>query len=361
MRRFNPDRLSLARKRRALTKVRLADSLRITTRTLGSFERGEREPPDGMISRFSEILGFPTAFFFDQSIEELSKRGASFRSLSTMTARQRDAVIAAGSITTVVNAAIEERFDLPVPDVPDLFESTPEAAAMSLRSMWNLGERPISNMVHLLESKGVRVYSLTEDCTSVDAFCTWHREIPFVFLNTVKSGERGRYDAAHELGHLVLHRHGDPKGRAAEFEANRFASAFLMPAASIRTRAPRVPSPNRLLELKRLFRVSPGAVVRRLYDLQLVSQWQYERACVEISKRGWRTAEPEGIRRERSQLLAKVFAELRADGVTFPQFAASVNLEPDELASLVFHLVMTPVSGGGSGNGRRTSAPLQLV
>lgn len=95
-----------------------------------------------------------------------------------------------------------------------------------------LGEAPIANMVHLLETKGVRVFSLVEDCHELDAFSTWLDGTPFVFLNTRKSAERSRMDAAHELGHLVLHRVGRPQGKEAEEEATRFGAAFLMPRAS---------------------------------------------------------------------------------------------------------------------------------
>jgi Zn-dependent peptidase ImmA (M78 family) len=81
-----------------------------------------------------------------------------------------------------------------------------------------------------LEAHGVRVFLLPVDSASVDAFSVWHQETPFVFLNPMKSGERGRMDAAHKLGHLTLHGHGVPRSRQVELEADRFASAFLMPA-----------------------------------------------------------------------------------------------------------------------------------
>ncbi|WP_419757134.1 ImmA/IrrE family metallo-endopeptidase [Teredinibacter turnerae] len=64
-------------------------------------------------------------------------------------------------------------------------------------------------------------------------------DIPFVFLNTKKTAERCRFDAAHELGHLVMHCHGAPQGQEAEKEANAFASAFLMPRRSVLANAPR--------------------------------------------------------------------------------------------------------------------------
>lgn len=82
---------------------------------------------------------------------------------------------------------------------------------MTIRNHWGIGERPIGNMVHLLEAKGVRVFSLTERSRRIDAYSLWLEGIPFVFLNTMKTAEHGRTDAAHELGHLLMHRHGAPR------------------------------------------------------------------------------------------------------------------------------------------------------
>ena len=81
-------------------------------------------------------------------------------------------------------------------------------------------------MISLLESKGIRTFSLSDEAQEVDACCQWINDRPFIFLNISKSSERCRFDAAHELGHLVMHRHGIIEGRQMEQEANAFASAF---------------------------------------------------------------------------------------------------------------------------------------
>ena len=122
---------------------------------------------------------------------------------------------------------IESRFDLPDSSFPDLRDYEPETAADALRAHWGIGQRPIGNMIHFLESVGVRVFSLAED-RRVDAFSLWHKGKPFIFLNTVKTAEHARMDAAHELGHIVLHRHGVPWGRNVEREAQRFGGSFLI-------------------------------------------------------------------------------------------------------------------------------------
>jgi Zn-dependent peptidase ImmA (M78 family) len=62
----------------------------------------------------------------------------------------------------------------------------------------------------IARGQGVSIFSMAEDTAEVDAFSLWRDTTPFVFLNTLKSAERSRFDAAQELGHLVMHRHGGP-------------------------------------------------------------------------------------------------------------------------------------------------------
>jgi Zn-dependent peptidase ImmA (M78 family) len=102
-------------------------------------------------------------------------------------------------------------------------------------------------MIHLLESKGIRVYFIAEDYKNVDAFSVWDENTPLILLNTFKSSERSRFDAAHELGHLVLHKHGVPRSKKAEQDANSFAAEFLMPRTNILAQAPKIPDFNSLM------------------------------------------------------------------------------------------------------------------
>jgi Zn-dependent peptidase ImmA (M78 family) len=102
-------------------------------------------------------------------------------------------------------------------------------------------------MIHLLESKGARVFSLAENSLKVNAFSVWRREKPFVFLNAMKSAENSRFDAAHELAHLTLHQDGSTTGREAEDQANRFASSFLMPEGDILAHLPYVRSLDQII------------------------------------------------------------------------------------------------------------------
>jgi Zn-dependent peptidase ImmA (M78 family) len=251
-------------------------------------------------------------------------------------------------LAIVLASWIEGRFILPESNLID-FRGLPEAAAEEVRSLWALGQRPIKNTVHLLEANGVRVFSLAEDCREVDAFSFWHNSTAFIFLNTFKSGEHSRFDAMHELGHLVMHRHGGPDGRVAEQEADAFASAMLMPRDDVLAHAPRLATLPVLIQLKKRWIVALSALNYRLHTLCLTTDWQYRTLCIQISESGYRKNEPEPCARETSQVLEKVFTILRSEGVMRGDIATELCLRTEDLDALIFGLV--PGNDGGKKDG----------
>jgi len=366
---LTPSRLVIARKRRGLTLTKLGQLAGLSTRSLSLYENGHQIPSEETLRTLAATLDVSVAFLGGTDIEEIPEDAVSFRALSKMTARQRDRALSSGRIALLIDDWIDARFSLPGPKVPSLTGHDPEAAAEVVRARWGLGEKPITNMLHLLEAHGVRVYSLTAENRELDAFSLhWHGR-PFVFLSTDKSGERGRFDAAHELGHLVLHgEHEDPHREdetsqrpCAEAEANRFAAAFLMPRASVLARGLYGATPERILKAKRIWKVAAMALTHRLHELELLTEWGYRTACVHLSRLGYRSSEPHGIARESSQLLAKVFRSVRDEGETPAKIAADIGISVDELHAHVFGLTLTAVDGNNAAGGGCSPGNLRLV
>jgi Zn-dependent peptidase ImmA (M78 family)/DNA-binding XRE family transcriptional regulator len=351
-----PERITLARKRRGFTVAELARQLDVSAQSVTNYERARQKPSEATLGKLVSVLGFPEAFFEAEPSEELPDSAVSFRARSKLSPAKRAAAVSAGVLAMEFNAWLEQAFRLPEPDVPTLDHPDPETAADMTRARWGLGVEPIPNVVHLLESQGVRVFSLAVEHSEVDAFSFWQAETPYVFLNTKKTPERSRFDAAHELGHLVMHGGArESHGPEAEQEANRFAGAFLMPELSIRGRMPMAPLIDQVIEAKKIWRVSALALTYRLHELRMLTDWQYRAICVELSKRGYRLAEYSGLVGETSQLLGKVFAALRERGRTVRDVAGELKISSDELAGMVFGLVVAAV-----GNDDRTPTVRQL-
>ena len=345
---FTAMRLSLARKRRGLTKKGLAEAIGVTPHTILRYESGEMVPSDEIIRKIARTLEFDYEFFFMDEVDEVSEQAASFRSMAAMTARERGAALAAGSIAFIFNDWVERLFDLPTPDVEVFSGEKPDLAARSLRQKWGLGEKPIKNLIHLLEAKGIRVFALSENTRTVDAFSVWRADKPYIFLNTIKTAERSRFDAAHELGHLVLHRHGGPQGRVAEEEADRFASSFLMPSADVQAVAPRVHTLNQVIQLKARWGVSALAMTYRLHKLGAITDWQYRTFCIRLAELG-RDKEPNGIVREQSAIWQMVLTALWAEKRTKSHIARELGVPGFEVENLLFGLANSQSSEPGSG------------
>ena len=355
---INPRQIAFARTRRCYKKARLAEALGVSIQTLQSYEAGTSAPDDAMLSRIALLLNFPRSFFFlEEDMPVISEHAASFRALSKMSATTQACALSAGANAFRLNEWMDARFKLPQAALPDLSDLSPEDAALTLRVQWGLGHAPIRNMIHLLESKGVRVFSLTEESRDVDAFCSWYEGTPFVFLNTMKSAERSRFDAAHELGHLVrdtysmLHRDetGERRHDEIEQQANAFAAAFLMPKDAVIARKPAAFTVPQLIRIKRYWGVSLVALARRYSDLGQVSEWIYRNLCVSMSRNGYRSTEPEPMARETSQLLSKVMAHLQDQKIGRSQIARDLCVSVDEINALTFNLTpLSVVSGSGS-------------
>lgn len=334
---FNPDRLALARKRRMITAKSLAENAGLAVNTISRIETGETPPQDETVRKIADALGYPVSFFYGDTLEMLQPEAVSFRSLTKMSIKQRDAAISAGVLGMQLNEWAEKNFTLPVPSIPDAFEgSDPESAAHILRQHWLIGERPIGNMIGLLETNGIRVFSLAEESKDVDAFSFWHDDRAYIFLNTFKSAERSIFDAAHELGHLVLHKFDRPEmTRDAESEANAFASAFLMPPLDVRPRIPNFVTIEVILKAKQRWRVSAMAMAKRLHQLNFLTDWQYKSICIELGKRGYRTSEPNGIERETSLVWKQILTTLWQEKTTKEEIAKEIDLPIDELEKLI--------------------------
>ncbi len=340
---FQRKRLTLARERRGLTGIELAEKSGITAITISRLESGQTKAPDSAtVDRLAVALEYPVAFFSKPEPEELDIEIVSFRSLKKMSAKQRNAALWAGSLGLELYDWVERAYSLPEPIFPDNVgrQNSPENAARVLRQEWGLGDRPIGNVLRLLESKGVRILSLEESNKNVDAYSFWRDGKPFIFLNTFKTAEHSVFDCGHELGHLVLHKHGGPKPtQSAELEANAFASAFLMPEHDVKAAISRRPiTPSKIIEAKKRWRVSAMALAYRLKEIGYLSPWQFRSTCIELGKLGYRSSEKIGIEREVSVLWQTILVDLWANKTTKEDIGRDLNIPHDEIERLVFRL-----------------------
>ncbi|MGJ7332180.1 hypothetical protein [Morganella morganii] len=118
------------------------------------------------------------------------------------------------------------------------------------------------------------------------------------------------------------------------------------------------PTFDKIVQLKSLWKVSAMALIVRMRNLNVLTEWQYNSLMRDATAKGYRTGEPGGIERERSLIIEKMMAALAGNGINLTQMSEELNVPLDELSSLLYG--EAPISGGSSGTSR-SRASLRLV
>lgn len=321
---FVGKRLELARTFRGLNQTELGKAVSASAALVSLVENERRAPTQDLVDAFGEVLGFQPSYFERPVADAFTEAEASFRKRATTPKKLRDRVLSHGTLVGELVQHLQSRVALPQYDVPRMRVASPEEAehaAEQCRAHWGLGlEAPILTLGRVVERAGVVLAELDAGTQKVDAFARWGR-VSVIVLNTTKgSSSRTRFDIAHELGHLVMHRDLAPGAPAHEAEANRFAASFLLPRSGF-TRdfvsLRRLDWPS-LLELKRHWRVSLGAMLHRAYELGILEAVRYRRFVQQMYARGWHRGEPAEPDAERPELLSLAFDLLERESAVSP-------------------------------------------
>ncbi len=384
---FRLERLQEAREACGLTQAALADLLGVTRQAVSQYERGRDTPRPNRLPRLAEVLGVNPRFFLEPP--RVQPRGTVFYrrlfSPATKTARRR-ADRRFEWLQGLV-AYLAEFVQLPAVNFPnvgvssdplDINERTIEKAATAARRHWGLGDRPISNLVWLVENNGGLVIRSSLGHHALDAFSEWSPQLarPVFILGSDKdSACRSRFDLAHELGHMVLHASVPANAarrpeihKLLERQANRFAGALLLPAEEF-SRFVTVPNLDLLVTMKPTWKVSVGAMIYRSADLRLVSRDQAQRLWALYSGRGYRKKEPydDEIEPEYPRLAGRVLTLLLSEGVLTkdeveydtmlgaPLIEELVGLPPGYMAAREAGSSVTPMTGSSNPDARASS------
>lgn len=296
---FVPESLTLARELRGLTKSELATRVHKSAGAISQFENAITRPDPRTLKQISLALGFPLSFFSREiSSTPISMDYCHFRSLRSTSQKDRRKILANGTLLRNLIEVLDDFVDFPEEQVSRIArqiysDDDIERFAVKVREAWGLGIGPIPELFQLLESKGILLSFIADQSEDVDAFSFWQPRRPFIFLVSSKgSPSRTRFDCAHELGHLLMHADAVPGNKELEAQANRFAGAFLVPREAFIRECPRRLNWEHFYELKRRWRVSLAALIRRAYDLDCISEATYRRAYVQLNQMGQRYNEP---------------------------------------------------------------------
>jgi len=305
-----PARLIEARYAERMTQTELAQRIGVSRQAVSAYELGEKSPDSATLQKIVLELKQPVAFFTQELRPTFGKhRPNFFRKKGPDTKRRNQACSVLAGWLSGSAAVFEEFANFPKVELPE-FEPADgvsgaytddeiEGIAENVRKHFGLGLGPISNVLRLVESKGVLACRYILPGENVEAFSFWSGSRPFIFLSSDKrSAARARFDVAHELFHLCAHKwvsdddlDDDSRRTQIEQEADRFAGAFLLPRKSfpLEVFSSRAES---FVDLKARWKVSIQAMVYRCKDLGLFDDRQITNIYKQISYKKWRTSEP---------------------------------------------------------------------
>lgn len=284
---FRPERLAQVLEARGISQVQLAALAGVSAGSISKWRSGQQEPQAEALASLARAANVRASWFL-RPIPDFDAGPQLFRRNASALKSARALMSARHAWSKELAADFGEFVDYPSVSFPDRNFSNPnevtneeiEVVASECRQLWKLGLGPIPDVVLAIENAGGVVVREVTGIARIEGLSSWCavNERPFVYLNADKAnGFRSRFDAAHELGHIVLHKHISPhiaqaNHKEMERQAHYFAGAFLLPAETFSAEVPPLPTLDTLLTLKPRWKTSAAAMLKRLAALELIDE-----------------------------------------------------------------------------------------
>lgn len=328
-------RLARARKAAGLSMRDLAAIAGVSANMIKKYEHDDSMPSSGVLVKMAKALGVRSEYFFRPTVVELA--GVEYRKRASTPTKllrkiEADVLDQAERWQELANLWPEfpvPQFELPkgLPERINHYDNI-EPIAEATRNAWDLGLNPIPDLIDALELHGILVIvTEVEVAAHFDGLQATVAGKPVIVVSKGWPGDRQRFTLAHELGHLLLH------GRLAddideERACHRFASAFLLPAESMRSQLGATRhnlEPRELYLLKHEFGLSMQSCLYRAADLDIISDKLRQRMFMSFSKNGWRKQEPgDAYPKETTQLFEQLVYRSLGEGIVGESKAAEL-------------------------------------
>jgi Zn-dependent peptidase ImmA (M78 family)/transcriptional regulator with XRE-family HTH domain len=323
---FVAARLTEAREARGLAQIALAEITGIKSQSISHYEQGRQSPSPEALALLCEKLELPQNYFLRPS-PRYTAEGVFFRSYRHASRGARLKAVRRLNWLKEIAAYLGRHLDLPVAAIP-FRTGDVEQAAEHCRETLELGAGPVNDMTLLLENLGCIVSRSSADAEVEGSHSQWANGKPFVMLAESTCSGRIRFDAAHELGHLEMH-------RLTEVQADRFARAFLLPAKMFGQEV-WAPTIDALVSLKKIWNCPVSEMIARCGEIGVFDKDQVRRALVNHSRRGWKSREPNAdVPPESPKLLARGIRLLISEGGRHPHTVLTdLGLAPADVEDL---------------------------
>jgi len=333
----NHNMVILGRESRGLSQKALAEKLGVTQGRISKIEMGLLPVPDDLLNKLSQILEYPTHFFFQEGsmigvgIAEIFHRKRQDTPKKTLNKAYASIELKVKHLAKLLLAA-EIPYNVPPFNITE-YEGQAEKIAQLVRSIWNIPRGPIQDLTETIEDQGILIIPIDFETHHIDAISRWIPTLPpLFFVSKSIPKDRYRFSLAHELGHMIMHQYPNPD---MEEQANRFASEFLLPEHDIRADLEGL-NLAKLAVLKRYWKVSMTAILLRAEQLQIITPNRARYLWSQMSQAGYKVREPIelDVKGENPLLLYELIDTYRKElGYSITDLSYVLALNEDEFRS----------------------------
>ena len=325
------DRFQMALDVRGINQSVIASRLKVSSSTISKWKNGLSLPNCEMLNELSNVLDVNEEWFSREikngySSPLFRKQAKTLKnSIRMLNAKLHWAVEMFDNLAEYVDFPDMRLPLLEFYDPEHITQDDIEHAAEKVREVSGLGRLPVPNLALLAEKLGVIVISCKTGTPQIEGLSSWSESTgrPFIFLSSDKeNGFRSRFDLAHELGHLVLHKFIKPdvafhNYRLMEEQAHAFSGALLLPAEGFSNEIKVPVTLDSLLPIKLRWGISVGAVIMRLYNLGLINENEKKNLFKRRSYRWGAKSEPfdDSKKLERPRLIRQAIEAIINDGL----------------------------------------------
>ena len=359
---FNGQRLRQARLYKGLSINDLAELLGVSKQAISQYETSNVTPDFDKMRIITNELNFPSSYFFQEDSFDVNAKTTYFRALLSANKNARLQQVVKIKHLAMIYEILSNYLEFPQLNIPDVSEFINndeidyEAMAQKIREYWEIGQKPIEDFPYVLEKNGIIVASYPVSQDNIDAYSQkinveGNDKFIIVLSDDKNSAVRSNFDAAHELGHILLHdwnldleELSREDFKKQEKQANNFAAAFLLPKEAFLKDVSLYPKDLKYyIELKRKWKVSISAMLIRANKLGVINDNQYQYLMKQMTFNKWRQNEPldNVIIKQEPILLNKSIEMLIGNNVFNPQefldelAENNISMKADEVEKLL--------------------------
>lgn len=322
---------------------------KLTRAILSKYELGQTTPNTLVLRDLAVVLKVKTDYFFIETNTHIEWQAFRKKAALTQTKQEQIKTMAMQKAEQFVSiehsCGISPELTFLPPARVCLNVEEAEQVAKELRELWGLGDNPIKSMSELLENRVIILIPLSTKAMAIDGLVgTLSGNRKIIVYEEQKSVERTRLTITHELGHLLL---GSKNEIGNEKLANRFASAFLVPAKKLKhemgNKRTSLSIPELCL-LKEKYGISIQALTYRAKDLGILSESAFRSMFISFRSKGIHTIEPRCWKYTERPKLAQQYvflavaegriSEIKAQEIYPEYFTEKMNMETMTVPSL---------------------------